>query len=304
MSRAEGGAGQAGRLSDTPVRHPRGFVAHWRTFSARISGAGARLRERFHPQDGGVRRSSWAWFRDFNARHPVASRSRFRSPSWTNRGAGDRAFSIGPMVFAGIIFVSLAIALGTVLIRATSDTTGSRAEGQDNSAALSSLGSGTSAEPSSGASVPEDRLPGVDLHVNEAAGYLFTYPSSWQVAHEAGVDRLRHPSGDVVMTFELAPPGTLRSASDRTVREITNQLSDVELDTSPIERTPQGLPSLVVGGQGVNSRGETMRFIVITIEDPEGNREITVHFSPEAQPLEALPDIREIIASYRLSTPV
>lgn len=148
----------------------------------------------------------------------------------------------------------------------------------------------------------ESQLPSVLVHVNEVGGWLFSYPSAWELDREASFDRLTDPSGNVVVTFDVAPGGELQSASEDIVAELTKDLSDVKLDTGPIERTPQGLPSLVVGGRGIGSGGTPARFLVITIQGPDGNRAIAVHFSPDAEPLEALPAIREVIASYRIST--
>jgi hypothetical protein len=203
-----------------------------------------------------------------------------------------------PIVAAGIMGTALCVAAGIVVFQMlTGDA--ARPRGSERVGA-------TVAPPSAAPSVsiPSDSeitLPGLDVHVNEAAGYLFSYPSSWQIGRRGVADRLRDPSGDVLMTFQVAPSGTLHSASDAVVDEIAGRYSQVELDTGPIERTPQGLPSLVVGGHGSGPGGATARFLVITIQGSDGNRAIAVHFSPDAQPLEALAVIREVIASFRIS---
>jgi hypothetical protein len=206
-----------------------------------------------------------------------------------------------PIVVAGVMGAALSVAAGIVVFQMwTGDAT--RPRGSDRGL-VTNVEPQPSAPPS--VSIPSDSeitLPGLDVHVNEAAGYLFSYPSSWEIGRQGNVDRLRDPSGDVLMTFEVAPSGTLHSASDTVVDKIAGRYSQVELDTGPIERTPQGLPSLVVGGHGIGPGGATARFLVITIQGADGNRAIAVHFSPDAQPLEALPVIREVIASYRIST--
>ena len=86
------------------------------------------------------------------------------------------------------------------------------------------------------------------------------------------------------------------------VEEVASPYAAVEMDRSPVQRTPQGFPSVVVGGHGTGPGDAIARFMVITIQGPGGNQAIIVNFSPDAQPLAALPALREIIASYRIST--
>jgi hypothetical protein len=281
----------------------------WRAFTARISSASPMLAERLltrwdHLAESTDLRWSRITLRSRNGWHrfgdaAAASRTRF-AEAWPRWASVLRR----PIVFGGIVVAVLCILSGIALLRARTGTTPAADETHQD--AVSSLTDdrsfATGFDPSPTASTVEEGLPGVDVHVNEAAGYLFSYPASWAISREAGVDRLRDPSGDVLMAFEVAPPGTLRSASDRVVGEIAARYSDVELETSPVEQTPQGLPSVVVGGHGVGPGRATTRFLVITIQAPDGNRAITVHFSPDARPLEWLPVIREVIASYRIST--
>ena len=151
-------------------------------------------------------------------------------------------------------------------------------------------------------SVADSRLPDVEVHVNERAGYLFSYPTGWRIESQGGSDRLIDPAGLVLMIFDVASPGPLRLASDRFVGDITERYSDVELVRGSVERTPQGLPSLVVGGRAIAPSGETVRFLVITIHDAGGrNHTITVRFSGDADPPYALQVITEVVASYRIS---
>jgi hypothetical protein len=143
------------------------------------------------------------------------------------------------------------------------------------------------------------QLPGFGVHVNQAAGYLFSYPDAWTVSDTGGTARLVPPTGDIVMTFGMAPARGLEAASAELVEEVTRPYTDVELVSSEIERTPQGQPSLVVGGRGTDVTGEAVRFLVITIHGSDDTRAITVRFDPGSDPLESLPVIREIVASFR-----
>jgi hypothetical protein len=213
-------------------------------------------------------------------------------------------------MIGGIVLAALSLWSAMILIReAIGDTPPDEREPGSSVRSQAETGTGVDLEefatipPLPARSPSESQPPStVEIRENDAAGFLFSYPAEWELDTEPGMDRLTNPSHDVVMMFEVAPAGTLRSASDRVVEEVTKRYSDIELDTSTVERTPQGLPSQVVGGRGVDTQGATARFVIITIHGRDGNRAITVHFSPGAQPLQALPVIREVIASYRIST--
>jgi len=154
-----------------------------------------------------------------------------------------------------------------------------------------------------GPSATTERLPGYDVHMSEGGDYLFSYPGTWEIASagDSPQARLVSPDGDVVMTFDSAPSGSLEEASDRVLENATRSYSSVELVEGEVERTPQGLRSFVVGGDAIDASGTPVRFLVITIEGPEENRAITVRFSRSADPLDALPAIREIVSSFRIS---
>jgi hypothetical protein len=147
----------------------------------------------------------------------------------------------------------------------------------------------------------EDQLPGFGVHVNEGAGYLFSYPDTWTVSNSGETTRLLGPKGDVVMTFGMAPSRALEPASDQVVAEVAGSYSDVELVSGEVERTPQGQRSLVVGGRATDAAGDAVRFLVITIRGTDQTLAITVRFDAESDPLDSLSVIREIVASFRIS---
>ena len=155
--------------------------------------------------------------------------------------------------------------------------------------------------PGRGTPGAEDQLPGFGVHVNEQAGYLFSYPDAWTVSQSGENTRLLNPKGDIVMMFGMAPSRALEAASDRVVAEVASSYSDVELVTGDVERTPQGQPSLVVGGRATDAAGDAVRFLVITIRGTDETRAITVRFTPGSDPLDSLPVIREVVASFRTS---
>ena len=145
----------------------------------------------------------------------------------------------------------------------------------------------------------DDQLP--EVYVNEESGYLFSYPAAWKIVQIEGTDRLVDPSGDVQIMFDVAPSGELKTASERVVEQTTRSYSDVELIESSVETTPQGDPSVVVGVNAIGPGGENVRLLVITVQGPDGNRAITVRFSPEADAEGALPVIQQVVSSFRVS---
>jgi hypothetical protein len=147
----------------------------------------------------------------------------------------------------------------------------------------------------------EGQLPDVTVYVNKRSGYLFSYPTPWTITQIEGADRLVDPAGDVQITFDVAPAGPLETVSELVVEQATRDYSNVELIESSVETTPQGLPSLVVGVSGIGPSGETVRLLVITMQGQDGNRTITVRFSQDADPRDALPVIQQIVSSFRVS---
>jgi hypothetical protein len=231
---------------------------------------------------------------------------------WTGLGeAWSRWRSLpGRWPTAGIGIVALAVVFGIVLVSVSVDDSlpapqaakpSPSASTREGSERVSSPF--TDGEPAPAPSpVSGGQVPGVEVYVNEGAGFLFSYPDSWDIDHLGASDRLLDPTREVSMTFEVAPPGSLKLVTDRIVGEVAERYEDVELVASSLERTPQGYPSLVVGGRGIAPDGQTARFLVITVGGPEGNRAITIRFSSEAEPDGALPVIQEVIASFRIST--
>jgi hypothetical protein len=208
---------------------------------------------------------------------------------WSRRGVASRT-----AIFVTVLTALLAVPV-IALIRAGRDTP------------VPSFGPpatpAASPEVSPGRGTPgaEDQLPGFGVHVNEQAGYLFSYPDAWTVSQSGENTRLLNPKRDIVMMFGMAPSRALEPASDRVVAKVASSYSDVELVTGKVERTPQGQRLLVVGGRATDAAGDAVRFLVITIQGTDQTRAITVRFAAGSDPLDFVPVIREIVASFRTS---
>jgi hypothetical protein len=144
-----------------------------------------------------------------------------------------------------------------------------------------------------------NRRPGLKVHVNAQAGYRFSFPDSWELSRSEETARLVSPDGGVVMVFGIAPPGPLEEASRRVVESLTDTYRNAKFVTGGIEGRLGGLRFLTVGGKAAHATGAPVRFLAITIQGPDENQAITVRFTAHSDPLEALPAIRKIIASYK-----
>jgi hypothetical protein len=147
----------------------------------------------------------------------------------------------------------------------------------------------------------EDQLPGVNVHVNEAAGYLFSYPDGWDLSTSGTTTVVLSPDGEVMISFDVAPPGRLSRVSDRIVRDLTASHDNVRLVSDEVQQTPQGERSIVIGGEATDATGSPITFLAITIRGDDQNRAILVRFGAGSDPVHALPEIEEIIASFRTS---
>lgn len=157
------------------------------------------------------------------------------------------------------------------------------------------------ARPSEGARVTLAPLPGIDVHVNDRAGYLFSYPDDWKLSSSGNGDELTDPNGGVVMSFDAAPSGPLRRAADQVISTLGTRYADVRVVSDRLETTDQGQPSSVIGATAVDESGALIRLMVITVHGPDRNRAITVRFARGSDPLDALPEIQQILASFRTS---
>jgi hypothetical protein len=218
-------------------------------------------------------------------------------PSDHRAGRSDLAGSSRTPIFVAATLAILLAVPVIALIRVRSTTSE-----DTNGAVRPSQAAVPSRQSPSGPGAFTDGLPGFNVHVNDQAGYLFSYPDGWALSESGETSLLVSPDGDVVMSFGVAPSGSLRQAADQVVQDLTTRYADVELVAGQVERTQQGHPSLVVGGRATDA-GSPVRFLVITIRGSDRNRAITIHFAGETDPLTALPDIQEIVGSFRIPEP-
>jgi hypothetical protein len=138
---------------------------------------------------------------------------------------------------------------------------------------------------------------GERAYVDADAGYRFFYPETWDRSGSTIVD----PDGDVIVSPGSAPSGPLRQASERVLNQLTAAYTAVAVVSSEMERTSQGRPALAVGIEATDRRGRPVRLLAITVRGPEHSARISVRFSAGSDPLDSLPTIQRIVASFRIS---
>lgn len=156
-------------------------------------------------------------------------------------------------------------------------------------------------EPSGDPELFPSVTPSLDLslYTNAQAGYLFHYPDDWDVGRSPTATVLSDPAGQVVISFDSAPPGSLQGVSDRVVEELTNAYVGSEIIAKDIGETPQGYPSIVVGGTATDGSGVSIRFLVVTIDGPDANnRAISIRFPADTDP-DDLGAVLAVVGSFR-----
>ena len=146
--------------------------------------------------------------------------------------------------------------------------------------------------------------PALDLSTyrNAQAGYLFDYPDDWDVARSPTATVLSDPTGQVVISFDTAPPGSLKGTSDRLVEELTNAYVGSEIIATDTGQTPQGYPSIVVGGTATDGSGLSIRFLLVTIDGPNAsNRALSIRFPADTDP-DDLGAVLAVVGSFRFDT--
>jgi hypothetical protein len=259
----------------------------------------------------GVRRITGFWFRSVDA-FPYRwgrfrDRLRFRWYSFEH-GVGGLARRTGEAArrrsrwIAGAATVLATALVGAAIVAAVvSSVSGTAERTAPSQAAVPSQvpSPGFSAAPSP--TVSDDALPGLHVHANEQAGYLFSYPDGWKLTRSGTSTTLVDPRSDLVMAFATAPSAPLEETTGRVLDGLTSPYRDVEIVTRASQLTEQGQNSLVLGGTAIDEAGNRIRFLVVTIEGQARNWSITVRYEPNADPTKSITAVEQIVGSFRTS---
>lgn len=217
-----------------------------------------------------------------------------------HRGHGS-ASRRGALVAAGI---SVALAVTAIAVLPLDGLDRDVPERPDASPAAPSPDPQLSPGPSGGPDMFPSVAPSLDLstYTNEQAGYLFSYPDDWEVSASPTATVLSDPAGQVVISFDGAPPGSLQEASDGVLEQLTNAYVGPKIVATEYGSTPQEYPSIVVGGTATDASGSSIRFLVVTIEGPEENRALSIRFPADADP-DDLGAVLAVVGSFRFDRP-
>jgi hypothetical protein len=218
------------------------------------------------------------------------------SRSATRRSGGARKLSL--VAVATVALVALVVGVWDPGREIDNQTRGSAPAPADASDAP-----GPRSSDGEGAHVPPDptvvELPGMRVYANRSGGYLLSYPPSWTLTERGSEADLTSPADRVVLSFGSAPDGSLKSASDWLVSQMTRPYRDVQIVTASRQRTEQGLRTLAVGGLARDAEGAPTRFLAIAIDGSGGNKTISLRFSDKGV-VDQVSAIRAIISSYRV----
>ena len=146
-----------------------------------------------------------------------------------------------------------------------------------------------------------DPSTGLSTYTNSVAGYLFSYPSDWDVSTSDTATILSDPDGQIVLSFEGAPAGSLQLASDKVVARFTSSYSSPQTFATKVIDTSQGFHAILVGGIMRDAAGTQIQFLAITIQGPNENRAILVHFPVDPDPSD-MDALLAVVDSFTIAT--
>jgi hypothetical protein len=200
-----------------------------------------------------------------------------------------------------VVAAGLSVALAVAVIALL--PLGAAAPGpSDTSPTLRSPAAVPSTEPTAepDTSRSPDPPSGLSTYTNGLAGYLFTYPSDWDVSTSSTATILSDPEGQIEISFDGAPAGSLQQASDQVLEQLTTAYGSPQTIATQVSRTSQGYPSIAVGGIARDATGAQIRFLAITIRGPDENRALLVRFPSFTGPGD-LDALLGVVDSFRIA---
>ncbi|MGH2787292.1 MAG: hypothetical protein ACRDJV_05200 [Actinomycetota bacterium] len=132
--------------------------------------------------------------------------------------------------------------------------------------------------------------------VNSQAGYRLRYPQDWQVEEAGTVTEISSPDGKAVVTFGLAPAGSLYSASRATVAAIQDQHADAVV--TRLRSMQVGRRSArSVEGKATNADGVRLMYRSVTVAGKSDTFAILAWEAADADRMRT--EIDDIIATFR-----
>lgn len=146
-----------------------------------------------------------------------------------------------------------------------------------------------------------DDAPAAPSHhevVNTTGGYRIEVPESWSTTQDGRTTVVKSPEGNTLVTVGLGRTGPLPIAATLFFQQVGRAYDNVEV-FAPEGKKIGELPALVYAGIGDNDKKVRVRFLAITLENNPTNYGITVFTEAGSDPHVVLPQVNEIVDSFR-----
>lgn len=134
--------------------------------------------------------------------------------------------------------------------------------------------------------------------VNTEGGYRVEVPDGWSSTKEGRTTTVTSPEGDAIVTFGVGRAGPLPETATLFFQEVGSKYRDVQV-FPPEAQHIGSLPALAYGGAGINSNDVAIRFLAITVQSEPTNYNIAVFTHGASDPEAMLPQINELVDSFR-----
>lgn len=141
--------------------------------------------------------------------------------------------------------------------------------------------------------------PGVVDYTNIAAGYGFSYPSTWDLNQVGSSARLESPGGDTVVSFRSVAADGLGGASEGVIEAMPGSVTSQELIGTTREQIA-GSPSLLTSGTATDELGRPVRFLAIAVRGDVRTYSITIAVPAGSDPSRVLPRVERVVASFEI----
>ncbi|MGH3976679.1 MAG: hypothetical protein ACRDS9_25665, partial [Pseudonocardiaceae bacterium] len=110
------------------------------------------------------------------------------------------------------------------------------------------------------------------------------------------------PDNSTVITLGLSRPGSLPVAATLFFQQVAGNYRDVKV-IPPQGKHVGPLQALIYGGNGTNAENTRVRFLAITVKNEPTNYGITVFTAAEADPKTVLPQVNQVVDTFRALPP-
>jgi hypothetical protein len=243
------------------------------------------------PQRRPLRRwrlSAADWLYQLRLRIRTSRRSRGQAPlrptlrRWSDSAADwlyQRKFA-EPIIFGVCLVVSAALVAGAFLMTSASTTR---------------------APPADVSESPKrpERQP--IQFVNQAGGYSFAYPQTWDLTQEAAVSRLESRTARIVVTFGVSFANRLERVTTRMVRSRFGPTGEGKMIGTGRQRIA-GAPAFLNSGMTRDETGRPTRYLAIAIDGDSRTYTILITVPAHADPEMVLTPVERVVTSFETSS--